>query len=85
MIFTCIGHAKFLIELENGGIFKHAAMMAASAFLKASKKVADKELAKELADICWENLNEDNKVSLFVRQIPLDGSEPTNIIINKNK
>ena len=41
--------------------------------------------AKELADICWDNLNEDNKVSLFVRQIPLDGSEPTEIIINKNK
>ncbi|MBR4880389.1 MAG: IMP cyclohydrolase [Clostridia bacterium] len=40
--------------------------------------------AKELADICWENLNEDNKVSLFVRQIPLDGSEATEIIINKN-
>lgn len=41
--------------------------------------------AKELADICWNNLNGDNKVSLFVRQIPLDGSEPTEIIINKNK
>lgn len=41
--------------------------------------------AKELADIVWENLNEDNKVSLFVREIPLDGSEPTEIIINKNK
>ena len=43
------------------------------------------EKSQELADICWENLNEDNKVSLFVRQIPLDGSEPTEIIINKNK
>ena len=41
--------------------------------------------AQELADVCWNNLNEDNKVSLFVRQIPLDGSEPTEIIINKNK
>lgn len=41
--------------------------------------------AQELADICWNNLNEDNKVSLFVRCIPLDGSEPTEIIINKNK
>ena len=40
--------------------------------------------AEELANICWNNLNEDNKVSLFVRQIPLDGSEPTEIIINKN-
>ena len=41
--------------------------------------------AEELADIVWNNLNEDNKVSLFVRQVPLDGSEPTEIIINKNK
>ena len=41
--------------------------------------------AQELADICWENLNADNKVSLFVREIPLDGSEATEIIINKNK
>ena len=41
--------------------------------------------AEELANICWTNLNEDNKVSLFVRQIPLDGSKPTEIIINKNK
>lgn len=40
--------------------------------------------AEELADICWSNLNEDNKVSLFVRCVPLDGSEPTEIIINKN-
>ncbi len=41
--------------------------------------------AQELADLCWNNLNEDNKVSLFVREIPLDGSEATEIIINKNK
>ena len=41
--------------------------------------------AEELADIVWNNLNEDNKVSLFVRQVPLDNSEPTEIIINKNK
>lgn len=40
--------------------------------------------AKELADLCWENLNEDNKVSLFVRCVPLDGSDATEIIINKN-
>lgn len=40
--------------------------------------------AEELADVVWNNLNEDNKVSLFVRAVPLDGSEPTEIIINKN-
>lgn len=41
--------------------------------------------AEELAEICWNNLNEDNKVSLFVRSVPLDGGQPTEIIINKNK
>ncbi len=40
--------------------------------------------AKELADTVWEYLNCDNKVSLFVRTVPLDGSEPTEIIFNKN-
>ena len=41
--------------------------------------------AEELAALVWENLNEDNKVSLIVRAIPLDGSDATQIIINKNK
>ncbi len=53
-------------------------------FYGEPEEVALPNTAKELADICWNNLNEDNKVSLFVRQIPLDGSEPTEIIINKN-
>ena len=42
------------------------------------------DTAEELADIVWSNLNADNKVSLFVRVVPLDGSEPKEIIINKN-
>lgn len=40
--------------------------------------------AEELAELVWKNLNADNKVSLFVRAVPLDGSKPTEIIINKN-
>jgi hypothetical protein len=40
--------------------------------------------AEELADIVWNSLNEDNKVSLLVREIPLDGSDAKQIIINKN-
>ena len=42
------------------------------------------ETCEELADLCWNSLNEDNKVSLFVREVPLDGSQPKEIIINKN-
>jgi len=41
--------------------------------------------AEELAELVWSNLNEDNKVSLFVRSVPLDGGKATDIIINKNK
>lgn len=41
--------------------------------------------AQELADMVWENLDPDNKVSLFVRCVPLDGGAPTEVIINKNK
>lgn len=41
--------------------------------------------AKELADIVWNNLNEDNKVSLFVRTVSLDDGKAEEIIINKNK
>ncbi len=40
--------------------------------------------AKELAELIWKNLNPDNKVSLFVREVPLCGCEPTEIITNKN-
>lgn len=54
-------------------------------FYGEPEEVALPNTAKELADIVWSNLNDDNKVSLFVRSIPLDGSEPTEIIINKNK
>ena len=40
--------------------------------------------AKELADICWNNLNEENKVSLFVRCVDLETKKEEEIIINKN-
>jgi len=53
-------------------------------FYGEPEEVALPNTAEELADIVWNNLNEDNKVSLFVRSVPLDGSEPTEIIINKN-
>ena len=54
-------------------------------FYGEPEEVALPNTAEELADLVWTNLNEDNKVSLFVRTIPLDGGEPTDIIINKNK
>lgn len=40
--------------------------------------------AEELADLVWNNLNEDNKVSLFVRYIDLVTGEAQTRIVNKN-
>lgn len=40
-------------DRENGGVFKHAAMMAAAASLKAAKTVKDEALAKRLAELAW--------------------------------
>ena len=38
----------------------------------------------ELTSLIWENLNEDNKVSLFVRYIDIDSGEHETRIVNKN-
>ena len=38
----------------------------------------------ELTSLIWKNLNEDNKVSLFVRYIDLESGETETRIINKN-
>lgn len=54
-------------------------------FYGEPEEVSMPNTAEELAELCWNNLNEDNKVSLFVRTVPLDGGKATDIIINKNK
>ena len=54
-------------------------------FFGEPEEVALPNTAAELAELVWENLKADNKVSLFVRVVPLDGSAPEEIIINKNK
>lgn len=54
-------------------------------FYGEPERVVMPNTAKELAKIVWDNLNEDNKVSLFVRKVPLCKGEPEEIIINKNK
>ena len=41
--------------------------------------------AEELANLVWTNLNEDNKVSLYVREVNLSTGEAKEIVINKNK
>ena len=39
----------------------------------------------ELTDIIWTNLNEDNKVSLFVRYIDIATGKYETKIVNKNQ
>ncbi len=41
--------------------------------------------AKALSDIIWKNLNEDNKVSLFVQYIDLATGGRDTVIVNKNR
>ena len=41
--------------------------------------------AQSFADLLWANLNEDNKVSLFVRCIDLENGSTDTVIVNKNK
>jgi cellobiose phosphorylase len=43
----------FFGDRENGGVFKHANMMATAAMFKAAKEVEDKELATELARLAY--------------------------------
>lgn len=53
-------------------------------FYGEPEEIAMPNTAKELCDICWNNLNFDNKVSLFVRCVDLATYESEEIIINKN-
>lgn len=41
--------------------------------------------AQSFAQLLWENLNEENKVSLFVRYIDLKDGTTDTVIVNKNK
>lgn len=49
------------------------------------KLVAIKGDIKEFAESLWQSLNEDNKVSLFVRYIDIETGKYESVIINKNK
>ena len=49
------------------------------------KLVAIPDDIDTFADLLWQNLNEDNKVSLFVRYIDIATGKYTSKIINKNQ
>lgn len=86
---TACNHYFFNYMPEDGiGHFIHTYKCDGNpipSFYGEPEEVTMPNTAEELADLVWNNLNEDNKVSLFVRCVPLNGDKPTEIIINKNK
>lgn len=48
------------------------------------KRIAIPDSLHELSDLLWKNLNEDNKVSLFVRYIDIETGRTESRITNKN-
>lgn len=54
-------------------------------FYGEPEEVALPNTADELASLVWSNLNEDNKVSLFVRTVDFATGRTDEVIINKNK
>ena len=42
------------------------------------------DTAAEAAELIWNSLDSENRVSLFVRYVPLDGGEPDEVIINRH-
>ena len=84
---SCVRYFYNYVPLDGVGHFIHTYKCDGNpipSFYGEPEEVALPDTAQELADIVWENLNKDNKVSLYVRQIPLDGSDASEIIINKN-
>ena len=49
------------------------------------KKITVENDIDVFTEMLWDNLNEDNKVSLFVRYIDLESGKATDRIVNKNK
>ena len=54
-------------------------------FYGEPEEISMPNTAKELADLVWDNLNDDNKVSLFVRTVDLSNGNADEIIINTSK
>ena len=54
-------------------------------FYGEPEEIALPNTAEELCELVWSSLNEDNKVSLFVRTLDLETGRANEIIRNKNK
>ena len=79
---------SYTTPIAGEGHFIHTYMGDGSplpSFKGEPKKVAIPNNIDEFTDGLWSNLNEDNKVSLFVRYINLETGETETRIVNKNK
>lgn len=74
--------------IAGEGRFIHTYMRDGSplpSFEGEPKRIAVAGTIDEFTDLLWKNLNEDNKVSLFVRYISLENGTYETRIVNKNK
>ena len=79
---------SYTTPIAGEGHFIHTYMGDGSplpSFKGEPKKVAIPNDIDEFTDGLWNNLNEDNKVSLFVRFIDIETGKTDTRIINKNK
>ncbi len=54
-------------------------------FTGEPKRVKIPNCINEFSDMLWNNLNEDNKISLYVRYVDISTGNVNNVMINKNK
>jgi len=77
----------FSYKLQNGlGHFIHTYKENGNpipAFEGEPERVAIPNTAEELKQLIWDNLNEDNKISLYVRYIDVTGRSVENKLVNK--
>ncbi len=79
---------SYTTPIAGEGHFIHTYMGDGSplpSFKGEPKKIAVPNDIDEFTDGLWTNLNEDNKVSLFVRYINIETGETETRIVNKNK
>ncbi|NCC52158.1 MAG: glycosyl transferase [Spartobacteria bacterium] len=61
-------------DRENGGVFKHATMMAVSALFEAARNVSDQALAGKLVDMAWDVLQRTAPFRTFIDPYTLAGN-----------
>lgn len=85
---ACTRHFFEYLPLNGLGHFIHTYNCDGNpipTFTGEPERVAIPNDIKEFANEIWDSLNENNKISLAVRYIPLDGGKAEQVVINKFK